>query len=60
MPTIIQPLSASALDYLAAFDLRFCVSSSGRVYTTKNPQVGARLPRGGAAPLTPTRSLTRR
>jgi hypothetical protein len=42
MPTIIQPLSASALDYLAAFDLRcICVTSSGRVYTTKNPQVGA-------------------
>ena len=42
MPTIIQPLSRDSLDYLAAFDLRcICVTSSGRVYTAKNPTVGA-------------------
>ena len=42
MPSpIIQPLSRDSLDYVAAFGLRcICVTSSGRVFTAKNPQAG--------------------
>ena len=39
--TIITPLSRDSLAYIAAFDLRcICVTSSGRIFTAKNPQAG--------------------
>jgi hypothetical protein len=42
MPTVVEPLSYSALDYLKSFDLAaVAVSPSGRVYVCRDPKGAA-------------------
>ena len=42
MPTVVEPLSYSALDYLKSFGVvAVCVSPSGRVFVSRDPKGAA-------------------